>query len=182
MLWLMWAVTAVGVFFALYMDMDLWQQLQQDQSKVTWIIMILFVIGVIFSFSLVVSITNEAVRTAQLARTARKSGLQGIEISRPDEAVERFFFSLKDVLTKNSQPDIEVLLDIELSTYHRTSHAVEVIGNVLITLGLIGTVIGLTFTLAGLSSSLDALGQDQQQLLIGLRRAMGFGQILKADY
>ena len=169
----MWAITALAVYFALYLDMNLWQQLQEDQSRITWIIMGLFVLGVAISFSLAVSITNEAIRTAQLGRIARKSGLLGIEVPHPDRAVERFFFSLKDVLAKNSQPDIEVLLDIELSTYNRTSHAVEVIGNVLITLGLIGTVIGLTYTLAGLSSSLDALGQDQQRLISGLRKAMG---------
>lgn len=172
-LWLMWAIAAITVYFALYLDMNLWQQLQEDQSKITWIIIGLFVLGVAISLGLALSITNEAIRTAQLSGIARKSGLQGIETPHPDRAVERFFYSLKDIWNKNIQPDIEVLLDIEFSTFNRTSHAVEVIGNVLITLGLIGTVIGLTLTLSGLSSSLDALGQDQQQLINGLRRAMG---------
>lgn len=169
----MWAIAAIAVYFSLYLDLNLWQQLKDDQSRITWIIVGLFVVGVAISFSLAVSVTNEAIRTAQLSSIARKSGLQGIETPHPDRAVERFFFSLKDILNKNSQPDIEVLQDIEFSSYYRTCHGVEVIGNILITLGLIGTVIGLTLTLSGLSSSLDALGQDQQRLISGLRRAMG---------
>lgn len=172
-LWLVWAIAAIAVYFSLYLELNLWQQLQEDQSRITWIIVGLFVLGVAISFALVVSVTSETIRAVELGRITRNSGLEGIETAHPDRAVERFFFSLQDILSKNSQPDIEVLLDIEFSAYYRTSHAVEVIGNILITLGLIGTVIGLTLTLSGLSSSLDALGQDQQRLISGLRRAMG---------
>ncbi|MCG6970608.1 MAG: MotA/TolQ/ExbB proton channel family protein, partial [Gammaproteobacteria bacterium] len=67
----------------------------------------------------------------------------------------------------------EALVQVEFSVYQRTAHALEVIGNLLITLGLVGTVVGLTLTLTGLTSSLEALGQDQEQLLRGLRGAMG---------
>lgn len=42
----------------------------------------------------------------------------------------------------------------------------------MITLGLVGTVVGLTLTLTGLTGSLEALGHDQDQLLSGLRGAM----------
>ena len=76
-------------------------------------------------------------------------------------------------MRNNGELNIEALVDVEFAAYSRTAHALEVIGNLLITLGLIGTVVGLTLTLTGLTSSLEALGQDQEQMLRGLRGAMG---------
>jgi hypothetical protein len=77
------------------------------------------------------------------------------------------------VVDNNGEINVEALVNVEFSVYGRTAHALEVIGNLLITLGLVGTVVGLTLTLTGLTSSLEALGQDQEQLLRGLRGAMG---------
>jgi len=172
LLWILWATAAIGVYLTLYLDTDLWAQLRQDQSKITWIIIGLFILGLIVSLGLAFTITTEALHATQLGAIAQKEGLNGIEILRPFHAVEQFFVSLKDILSKNGQPDIEALLDVELASYHRTSNFVEVLGNLLITLGLIGTVIGLTFTLTGLTISLESLGHDQERLVSGLRKAM----------
>ena len=171
-LWLIWAGAVVAVHFALYLDPNLWTYIKQDQSKITWVTYGLFIIGVLMSFSLVLKITAEAIHAAKLGQVAMKFSLAGINPENPSSAIERFFLSLKEVIRKNDQPDVEALLDVEMGPYHRTSHAVDIIGNLLITLGLIGTVVGLTMTLAGLTTSLDALGQDQDRLLAGLTRAM----------
>lgn len=173
LLWLTWAAAAVAVQFAMYLDPNLWEYIKEDQSKITWVTYGLFAVGIMMSFSLVLKLTAEGTHAAKLSRTAMTSSLAGINPENPSSAVERFFLSLKEIVRKNDQPDVESLLEVELGPYHRTSHAVDVIGNLLITLGLIGTVVGLTMTLAGLSTSLDALGQDQDRLLTGLTRAMG---------
>jgi len=172
-LWLIWAAAAVAVHFALYLDPNLWEYIKQDQSRITWVTYGLFTVGVLMSFFLVTTLTTEAIHAGKLGLIAMEKSLGGINPDNPRRAVERFFLSLKEVVSKNNQPDIEALLDIEMAPFHRSSHAVEVIGNLLITLGLIGTVVGLTMTLSGLTTSLDALGQDQDRLLNGLRRAMG---------
>ncbi len=173
LLWLLWAATAVGVHVVMYLDPHLWAYIKQDQSKITWMTYGLFAVGVMMSFILVVRLTNEAVHATKLGMVATANGLMGISPQNRRSAVERFFLSLKEVVSKNNEPDVEALLEIEIAPFHRTSHAVDVIGNLLITLGLIGTVVGLTMTLAGLTTSLDALGQDQDRMLAGLRRAMG---------
>jgi len=172
LLWIIWAAAAIGVYLTLYINTDLLAQLQQDQSKITWIIIGLFILGLIISLGLAFTITTEALHATQLGAIAKKQGLNGIDIPHAFHAVEQFFVSLKEVLSMNGQPDIEALLDVELASYHRTSNFVEVLGNLLITLGLIGTVIGLTFTLTGLTTSLEALGHDQERLVAGLRKAM----------
>lgn len=172
-LWLLWAAAAIAVYFLLYLDTDVWTYIQQDQSKITWVIMGLFVVGMALSFTLTVALTHESLQAVDLGRQAKDKGLAGVKPEGSKHAVQRFFFSLKTILASNTTPDIESLLDVELATFQRRSHAVEVIGNLLITLGLIGTVIGLTLTLAGLTTSLDALGHDHERLMRGLESAMG---------
>ncbi len=171
-LWLIWAITALAIYFALYLDTNLWGYLENDQSKITWVIMAMFILGVAISFGLAITITEEALRASQHGVVARKNGLHGLNPNKTNRAVDRFFNSLKEVVNNNDQPDIESLLDIELASYHRVSSSVEIMGNLLITLGLIGTVVGLTLTLTGLTTSLDALGHDEERLLNGLRQAM----------
>ncbi len=172
LLWLMWAAAAIIIYFLLYLDTGVWTFIQQDPSKISWVIIGLFVIGVGMSFTVAITITHEALQTVELGNIARTKGLNGVEPEGSAHAVQRFFLSLKEIIANNSAPDIEALIDVELATYQRRSHSVEVIGNLLITLGLIGTVIGLTLTLAGLTTSLDALGQDHNRLMRGLERAV----------
>lgn len=173
LLWLFWAAATVAVHVALYLDPSLWEYIKHDHSKITWVTYGLFFIAISMSFALVLRLGTESDHAAKLGTIAMDRGLLGINPQNPRRAVERFFLSLKEVVSNNDQPDIEALLNIELAPFYRASNAVEVIGNLLITLGLIGTVVGLTMTLGGLTSTLDALGHDQQRLLSGLRSAMG---------
>ncbi len=172
LLWLGWASTAIAIYFLLYLDTDVWEYIKQDQSKITWVIIGMFGLGLLISLHLTLSITNEAMQAVRFGDIAKKESLQGVNPQDNLHASERFFISLKDILDKNAMPDIESLIEMELADYRRKSHVVEVMGNLLITLGLIGTVIGLTLTLTGLTTSLDALGHDQNRLIEGLRRAM----------
>lgn len=171
-IWVLWAAASVAVQFAMYLDPNLWDYIKQDQSKITWVTYGLFFLGLIMSFGLMLRTVSESVQAAKLGNIARQKSLFEIHIENSTRAVQRFFLALKEIAMKNDQPDVEALLDIELGPYRRVSHAVDVIGNLLITLGLIGTVVGLTLTLTGLTASMEALGQDQERLLGGLRHAM----------
>lgn len=173
-IWLIWASAATTIYLGLYLDTDILDFLSHDESKITWIIIFLFLLGVFASFLLTISITAEHIEAVNQEELASEQGLMGLESqAKKPKIVNRFFESLKIVAMSNETPQIEVLLDMEYSTLSRRSHAIEVLGNLLITLGLIGTVMGLTLTLTGLTTSLDALGQDQDMLLAGLRKAMG---------
>jgi len=174
-LWVIWAATALVVYVTLYRDTGVWDFLAQDTSRITWLIIGLFLLGLLGSFTLALLITFEtlaAFDAEEHLRRADGGGLKHLKLASPRRAVSRFFQALKTMLDSNGQPDLEALLTVELATYQRTSHSVEVVGNLLITLGLIGTVMGLTLTLTGLTSSLEALGHNQELLLSGLRHAM----------
>ena len=164
---------AIIVYLTLYIDAKIWEFMENDPSRITWIIMALFVYGVISSCFSALIITKEGIGIKRIQEAAQKNGLRGITDLGGKGASKRFFHALQDTLNADGQPDAEVLANIELAGQQRISHSVEVIGNLLITLGLIGTVMGLTLTLTGLTNSLEALGQDQELLLQGLQKAMG---------
>jgi biopolymer transport protein ExbB/TolQ len=171
-LWVAWAAAAIVIYLGLYQDTDVFAFVRYDPSRITWAIIALFTLGVATSFVLTILLTAEAVKIDQLENIAKREGWLGIEQTDKKGCVAEFFRSLRTIINNNGELNIEALVDVEFSIYQRTAHALEVIGNLLITLGLIGTVAGLTLTLTGLTSSLDALGQDQAQLLSGLRGAM----------
>jgi len=172
-LWTMWASAAMGIYLTLYRDTEVWAFLETDSSRITWLILGLFIVGLIGSFVLVLMVTKEAVRTAQLEIKAREGGLKAITVHSTRRAADRFFKSIQSTIESKGKPEVEALLGVELAFYERISSMIELVGNLLITMGLIGTVMGLTFTLTGLTGSLDALGHDQEMLLAGLRKAMG---------
>ena len=173
LLWLLWACFAVTVIMALYVDTDVWAFVKSDSTKLTWVILSLFLLGAAISLWLTIILTHESVELIEVDYAARQQGLMGIITTPESNAVRRFFASLKAVVMVNGDHNLEALLATELAFYQRVSHGLAVIGNLLIMLGLIGTVIGLSITLSGLSSSLDALGHDETLLLEGLRKAMG---------
>lgn len=173
LLWLVWASAGIVIHFSMYLDLNLWDYIRHDESRVTWITYGLFFLGVAMSFGLMIRVIAESTLATRLGYMARDNGLNQLPITRTSKAVERFFLSIKEITMRNDQADIEALLDVELAPYRRISHAIDVFGNLLITLGLIGTVVGLITILAGLTSSMEALGHDQEKLLSGIRSAMG---------
>lgn len=171
-LWIVWAAAAIIIYFGLYQDTEVWEFVQNDPSRITWAILGLFFLGILASFVLTIILTLESIKVDELERIVKRSGWLGLEGSHKRWCVANFFDSLKIILDSNGELNVESLVEVEFSVYQRTAHALEIIGNMLITLGLVGTVVGLTLTLTGLTGSLEALGQDQDQLLSGLRHAM----------
>jgi hypothetical protein len=171
-LWIVWAAAAIVIYLGLYQDTEVLTFVKHDPSRITWAIIALFALGVGTSFILTILLTLESIKVDELEKIAKRAGWLGIEQANKKGCVAEFFTSLRTIVNNNGELNIEALVDVEFSIYQRIAHALEIIGNLLITLGLIGTVAGLTLTLTGLTSSLDALGQDQAQLLSGLRGAM----------
>lgn len=171
-LWIAWAAAALVIYLGLYQDTDVWTFVQNDPSRITWSIILLFAMGVVASFALTLVLTFESVQTDRMERIARQQGWKGVQSQNKRLILRHFFHHLGIVLDNNGELNIEALVDVEFAIYQRIAHGLEIVGNLLITLGLIGTVVGLTLTLIGLTGSLEALGEDQEQLLAGLRGAM----------
>ncbi len=172
-LWISWTAAALIIYVSIYHDTDVLTFVQNDSSRITWAILGLFAVGVITSLALTLMLTRESVTIDKLEKAAIEKGWPGIEQSPKTGTVARFFQAIRSIMQRNGEVNVEALVDVEFAMYQRAAHALEIIGNLLITLGLVGTVVGLTLTLSGLTGSLEALGENQNQMMSGLRSAMG---------
>lgn len=171
-LWIAWSAATIVIYSSMYQDTDVWVFVGNDPTKITWAIIALFGVGIATSFVLTLFLTFESITVDRMEVIAKQRGWLGIDYSNKHLRISHFFSSLNTIIENNGDINIEPLVEVEFSVYRRGAHALEVVGNLLITLGLVGTVVGLTLTLTGLTGSLEALGQDQEQLLRGLRGAM----------
>lgn len=170
-LWIAWCVSAITVFLMLYRKANVIDFIQQDQTRITWIILGMFVLGVGISLIHAVKLTGEWFRAYRIESMVRQKGLTQVG-NQGNHLVDRFVESLRTIIERNGRLDLEVLIDVEFSVQHRTSQFVSLLGNLMITLGLIGTVLGMSITMNGLHGALGSLGLDQTLLVDGLRTAM----------
>ena len=111
-LWLLWGTAATTIYLSLYLNTDLLDFLRNDTSRITWIIIGLFILGIIASFLLTVSITSEYIEAVNQQEIAEEKGLMGLEkTGRKNLTVNVFYKSLKIVASNNDSPNIETLLD-----------------------------------------------------------------------
>lgn len=171
-LWLMWAVSSVAVFAVLYRQVDALNFILHDSTHVTWIIIGMFALGVLVSFLQAAMLTAEWFRAYRVEKTIRSGGLKAVKLRRSRRVVDRFIGSVQTILSQNGRLDVEGLVDVEFAAQHRMSRFVGLIGNLLITLGLIGTVLGMTLIMVGLNNALNAMGDNERLMVQGLKSAM----------
>jgi hypothetical protein len=171
-LWMGWCVSALTVFAMLYSKANVIGFVQNDSTRITWIILGMFALGIAVSFIQAMRLTAEWFRAYKIEAMVQKKGIAGVTMRGGRHIVDRFTDALRTIAERNGRIDIESLIDVEFSAQHRTSQFVGLLGNLMITLGLIGTVLGMTITMNGLHGALGALGINQNLLVDGLRTAM----------
>jgi len=171
-LWMGWCVSSLTVFAMLYSKANVIGFVEHDSTRITWIILGMFVLGVAVSFIQAMRLTAEWFRAYKIEAMVQKKGIAGVTMRGGRHIVDRFTDALRTIAERNGRIDIESLIDVEFSGQHRTSQFVGLLGNLMITLGLIGTVLGMTITMNGLHGALGALGINQDLLVDGLRTAM----------
>ncbi len=170
-LWLIWCVAALAVVSSVYHQSSAWTFIQHDTTHVTWMISGMFVFAVLLSFAHACVISREWFRAYALEGRMQKQGILSLNL-KGRVLVERFLQAVQAIVTAGGRLDLEMLIHVEFSAHHRMSRLVVLIGNLLITMGLIGTVLGMTITMSGLHGALNMLGEDQELMIQGLRNAM----------
>ncbi|MDQ6987908.1 MAG: MotA/TolQ/ExbB proton channel family protein [Mariprofundaceae bacterium] len=171
-LWMGWCISALTVFAMLYRKANVVDFVQHDATRITWIILGMFALGLAVSFVQAMRLTAEWFRAYNIEVMVKKNGLAGVTMRGGRNIVDRFTDALRLIAERNGRVDVESLVDVEFSAQHRLSQFVGLLGNLMITLGLIGTVLGMTITMNGLHAALGALGINQELLVDGLRSAM----------
>ncbi len=171
-IWLLWAITSAVVFFMLYRGAGVLEFILQDRTHITQIILGMFLFGVAVNFFHVTGLTMEWFRMYRLEHQLARGGLSKLKLKRPRRLVERIVRDLRHMLQNQARPDIDTLMRTSFATQYRIGDFVQLIGNLLITIGLIGTVLGMTLTMSGLNSALAAVGENQHMVLEGVEHAM----------
>ncbi len=171
-LWMGWAISAVTVFAMMSRKANVLEFVQHDQTRVTWMIIGMFILGVAVSLIQAMKLTAEWFRAYRIAAIIEHKGLAGLRQRDGDHVVDHFVDALHMIVERNGRADVDALIDVEFSAQHRVSQFVSLLGNLMITLGLIGTVLGMTITMNGLNGALGSLGTDDTMLVEGLRSAM----------
>jgi len=170
--WMGWAISALIVFAMMSRKANVVGFIEHDQTHVTWMIIGMFALGVAVSFAQAMKLTLEWFRAYRIETNLRNKGLAGVVQSGAGHIVDRFVDAMHAITERNGRVNIDALIDVEFSSQHRISQFVGLLGNLMITLGLIGTVLGMTITMNGLNGALGSLGVDQSLLVDGLRSAM----------
>jgi len=169
--WVIWASVCTTVFVQLYHQADIWEYILHDGSHFTWVLVAVFVLGVVISFLHVILLTREWFCAYRLVYQIENNGLHGVRRVE-NRVVSRMFEAIKHMDQAGGQVDLTGLCTVEFASYMRVSRTITLLGSLLITLGLIGTVLGLTITLTGLNGALENVTSDGMSVLIGLRDAM----------
>jgi len=170
-LWVIWACICASVFVQLFHQADIWNYIVYDTSRVTWVILGTFVFGMFVSFVHVAGLTWEWFCAYRLQHQLEQHGLYGA-VAKGRQASNRFIAALQYIHENGGQVDLAALSTVEFSGYIRGARFVSLMGSMMITMGLIGTVLGLTITLTGLNVALENVDSDGMSVLIGLREAM----------
>jgi len=171
-LWMGWAITAATVFAMMSRKANVLEFVEHDQTHVTWMIIGMFILGMAVSLIQAMKLTAEWFRAYRIATTVEHKGLAGLRQRGGGHIVDHFVDALHMIVERNGRADVDALIDVEFSAQHRVSQFVSLLGNLMITLGLIGTVLGMTITMKGLNGALGSLGTDDTMLVEGLRSAM----------
>jgi len=170
-LWLTWSAVCASVFVQLFHQANIWDYIVYDTSRVTWVILGTFLFGVAVSFVHVAGLTWEWFCAYRLQYQLEKNGLYGATV-KGRQVSNRFIGALQYIHENGGQVDLSALSTVEFSGYIRGARFVSLLGSMMITMGLIGTVLGLTITLTGLNGALENIDSDTMSVLIGLREAM----------
>ncbi len=171
-LWMGWAISALTMFAMMSRRANVISFVMHDQTRVTWLIIGMFVLGVAVSFIQAMKLTTEWFRAYRIEDTLKIRGLSGVVKSGAGHLVDHFVDAMQAIIDRNGRIDVDALINVQFSSQHRISQFVGMLGNLMITLGLIGTVLGMTITMNGLNGALGSLGVDQSLLIDGLRSAM----------
>ena len=161
--WLFLSITLLGSF--LFVTWDYFSKgLAEDNSQVSSLILILFIIGMIQSLRVSILNTYELKQLKKLTESRDTSQIKG--------SMKSVFENSLKLIDQGDEIDFSSMLKNYQIQYLNIVRSVSVVSGVLITTGLLGTVIGLIITVSGISNVLNAVGQDYEMMIRGMNKTV----------
>jgi hypothetical protein len=144
-----------------------------DSSFLTALIFALFGVGLVLNYLGVRRLRVEYVCAAACVEQLETStGLETVLSGLPAGVFHKHIQDLGHIAQYDSDFSQDTLITLLYSRLMAGSKIVEILSSVLVTIGLIGTVLGLIEMTNGLSGAMQALGGDNSSLLDGMRATM----------
>lgn len=172
--WLIYA-GIIGTLLAVAAGLHLARAVASDRSGLCIVIIGLFVLGVAVNFRCIKSLRNEFVCAAFLVRKLKaQGGFSEIVNSAPAGVFHQHIQDLAKIAKHDPNVSQDSLVTLLYSKMMARAKIVEILSGVLVSLGLIGTIVGLISMTSGLSGTLDSLGEsgDATELMSGMRTTM----------
>ena len=100
--WTIWAATALISYLTLYRGNDIWLFVEHDSSRISWLIVGLFLFGVVSSFVLTLLITLEAIVAQRVEEQVAGKGLRALADPGRKRGVARFYQALRTATESNN--------------------------------------------------------------------------------
>ena len=172
--WFVYAAVLIGLL-AVVAGRYLVSAIQTDSSYLCVMIIVLFILGSIVNFLGMRRLRNEYVCAAVCMNNLKKTdGLESVCQGPAAGVFHQHVMDLGKIAQHDSNLSQDSLVTLLYSRMMAKSKMVDILGGVLVTLGLIGTIVGLISMTDGLSATLSSLGDDGEaaDLLSGMRSTM----------
>jgi len=146
-----------------------------DSSYLCLVIFALFLVGLFMNFRGILRLRNEYVCAAVCMINLNKiDGMQLVKQGPAAGILHQHVMDLSNIARHDKSCTQDSLVALLYSRMMAQSKMVDVLSGVLVTLGLIGTIVGLISMTNGLSTTLASLGDDgaAADLLSGMRSTM----------
>ena len=172
--WFIYAAVLLGLLAAVA-GRYLVSAIQTDSSHLCLMIIVLFVLGAVVNFLGMRRLRNEYVCAAVcMNNLKRENGLKDVCKGPAAGIFHQHVMDLGKIAQHDSNLTQDSLVTLLYSRMMAKSKMVDILAGVLVTLGLIGTIVGLISMTDGLSATLASLGDDGEasDLLSGMRSTM----------
>ncbi len=164
MTWIFWSILVLGVFLTVTWEYFV-AGFSADTSKITWIIMGFFLLGLAFSLRAAFHLQREfksldAMNVDQRIVDANASDVAAMF----DAAMER--------VRRGDRIDVRNLVSAYAMRLKAQMDNIGVVSGMLITIGLLGTVVGLIYAITGMDAVLQSNSADFAAMKSGLNRTV----------
>lgn len=170
-----WYFFSVVVLLALAAGPHLVSAIVTDKTFLCLVICLLFIAGVVLNFRGVKQLRVEYMCAAACMNTlsSQQDGLKTVVQGLPAGVFHRHVQDLANIARYDESFTQDSLVTLLYSRLMARAKIVEILSSVLVSLGLIGTILGLISMTSGLSQTMDSLsGGDAGSLLLGMRQTM----------
>ena len=160
-----WGVWAIGlsVVMGLVTRHFILAGFQTDKTGMSFVIALLFVFGLVASFRAAMQlhsewgVLGEVIKTNEIPRGGGKSGLAEV------------FAKLAEYKRRGQTVDIQAAIETYHAGHNARVRSVSIMAALLISMGLLGTIIGLIMSISGLGGMVENIGVSKATMMDALK-------------